>query len=95
MASGWEPWAGRLAEGGRRLLGGCGRGLAEGLRRTTSERGSRQMDMEAEPGSSGEALLSDESYAVAAVVVELAAAAVAAVVAAADQTAYPDGCLVP
>jgi len=92
VASGWEPWAGRLAEGGRRLLGGGGRGLAEGLLRTTSERGSRQMDMEAEPGSSGEALLSDGGCAVAAAAVEPVAAAV---VVAADQTAYPDGCLVP
>ena len=65
-------------------------GLAEGLLLTTSERGSRQMDMEAEPGSSGEAL-SDGSYAVA---VELAAVVVVVAVAA-DQTAYPDGDWVP
>ena len=66
-------------------------GLAEGLLLTTSERGSRQMDMEAEPGSSGEALLSD-GYAVA---VELAAVVVVVVAVAADQTAYPDGDWVP
>ena len=78
-------------EGGLWVLGAGGMEPAEDLPRTTSERGSRQMDMEAEPGSSAEALLSDGSYAAAVVAEPVAAAAVAA----ADQTAYLGGGWVP
>ena len=91
MESGWEPSAGRLVEGGRWVLDAGGKGPVEGLLLlTASERGARQMDMEAEPGSSVEALLSDASYAVAA-----AAAVVVEPAAAVDQTACLGGGWVP
>jgi len=92
VESGWEPLAGRLVEGGLWLPGAGDRGPVEGpLPLTAFERGARQMDMGAEPGSYVEALLSDAGVAVAAaaaavVVVE---PAVADVVAVADQTACP------